>query len=50
MWELVGGVRGPPGGADKDGGRTILLPFFHAKSLSAVETLHFCKNYICLHR
>lgn len=40
VWELVRGVRGPPGGTDKDGGRTIWVAWFHSKSLSAAETLH----------
>lgn len=41
VWELVQGVRGVPGGTDKGGGRTIWVVWFHSKSLSAAEMLHF---------
>lgn len=41
VWEVVRGVKGAPGGADKDGGGTIWVAWFHSKSLSAAETLHF---------
>lgn len=37
VWELVWGVRGPPVGADKDGGRTIWVVWFPSNSLSAAE-------------
>lgn len=40
-WELVWGVRGPPVGTDKDGGRTIWAVRFHSNSLSAAEMQHF---------
>lgn len=38
-WESVWGVsvRGPPVGADKDGGRAIWVVWFLSKSLSAAE-------------
>lgn len=39
VWEVVRGAKGAPGGADKDGGGTIWVAWFHSKSLSAAEML-----------
>lgn len=39
--ELDQGVKGPPGGTDKDGGGTIWVAWSHFSSLSVAERLHF---------
>lgn len=41
VWELDRGVKGPPGGADKDGGGTIRVAWFDSNSLSVAERLYF---------
>lgn len=41
VWELDRGVKGPPGGADKDGGGTIRVAWFYSNSLSVAERLYF---------
>lgn len=51
VWELVRGVRGPPVGTDKDGGRTIWVVWFPSSSLSAAEMrLPFLQISICVQR
>lgn len=51
VWRLVRGVKGPPGGSDKDGRGTIWVDWFYSNSLSAAEMLHFFLQIsICIRR
>lgn len=48
VWELVQGVRGPPAGTDKGGGRAIWVVWVASNLLSAAEMVAFSTHlHLC---